>query len=41
MAKNPNIIIEGIYTHFSSNDNEYEYYNKQVSKFKEYLKLYK
>lgn len=40
LSKSPNIIIEGIYTHFSSNDNEYEYYNKQVSKFKEYLKLY-
>ncbi len=40
LSKNPNIIIEGIYTHFSSGDNEYEYYHKQVLMFKEYLKLY-
>ncbi len=35
-----NIVIDGIYTHFASNENEYEYYKFQSEKFKKYLKLY-
>lgn len=34
------IEIEGIYTHFVSDKDEYLYYNKQQEKFKEFLKYY-
>ena len=40
IAKNKNINLDGIYTHFSSSDNEYEYYYRQLHKFKKCLKLY-
>lgn len=40
LIKNENINIDGIYTHFGSNYDEYEYYNKQINKFIEYVKLY-
>ena len=35
-----NIKIEGIYTHYASSNDEYEYYNKQLEMFKKYLSLY-
>lgn len=35
-----NIEIEGIYTHFSSNEEEYSYYNRQYLCFLEYLQYY-
>lgn len=34
-----NIIVEGLYTHFSSADNDDEYTKKQISKFKEYYNI--
>lgn len=34
------LIIDGIYTHFASGKDEYEYYINQVNKFKKYLNLY-
>lgn len=34
------ILLDGIYTHFASNKDEYEYYNTQLDKFKKYLNLY-
>lgn len=33
IKKNKNIIVEGIYTHFSSADNDFEYTNKQFKLF--------
>lgn len=41
LRKNENIIIEGIYTHFSSSLLESKYYEKQRLKFQEYTNLYK
>lgn len=38
---NPYVLIDGVYTHFASNENEYNYYEMQVNEFKKYLKLYK
>lgn len=40
LLNNNNIIIDGIYTHFSSDLNEYEYYQKQINKFKNYISCY-
>lgn len=37
---NNNILIDGIYTHFSSDIDEYDYYQKQLNNFKKYLNLY-
>lgn len=34
-----NIIVEGLYTHFSSADTDDEYTKKQISKFKEYYNI--
>lgn len=36
----PNIIIDGIYTHFASNEDEYEYYHKQQNLFLKYIEKY-
>lgn len=38
--KSQNIKIQGIYTHYASNADEYEYFTKQQEKFLEYLSLY-
>lgn len=40
LSFNKNIIIDGIYTHFASNRDEYYYFNKQVNNFNTYLTLY-
>ena len=39
LNKNEFIIIEGIYTHFSTADSDYEYYKHQVNRFKNVLNL--
>ena len=36
----PNILIEGIYTHYASSCDEYDYFEKQQERFKKYLSLY-
>ena len=41
LKSNKYINIDGIYTHFGSNCDEYEYYNNQCLKFNEYLKYFK
>ena len=38
---NPNIVIEGIYSHLSSADNDKEYTEKQLNTFKEALEIVK
>ena len=40
LRKCNNIEIEGIYTHFSSNYLENDYYNLQCSRFLDYLSYY-
>lgn len=40
ILKQKNLIIEGIYTHFISNKDEYQNYQKQLDLFKEYISLY-
>ena len=40
LRKHKRIKIDGIFTHFSSNCDEYNYYNKQLKLFNSYLKLY-
>lgn len=40
LKTNQNISIEGIYTHFSSAEDEQIYYSKQIEAFKQYLTLY-
>lgn len=40
LSFNKNIIIDGLYTHFASNRDEYYYFNKQVNNFNTYLTLY-
>ena len=37
LSENHRIIIEGIYTHFATADNNYEYYLEQLNRFKEIL----
>ena len=37
----PNIIVEGVYTHLSSADKNYEFTNKQISLFKEMVSVVK
>lgn len=40
LKNNKNINIDGIYTHFSSEDSDFIFYDKELCKFKEYLKDY-
>ena len=39
VKKNPNITVEGVYTHFSSADNDYDYTNKQLKLFEEAIEI--
>lgn len=39
LLENNNIYIEGIYTHFATADNDYNYYKMQLNRYKDILKL--
>lgn len=41
IKRNNNIIVEGVYTHFSSADNDIEYTNRQIDIFKKVVEIVK